>query len=476
VLFRPRHDGKVAVIRHSKTTGAKWLKLAALSGTILASCATAQAETMSGALAKAYENNPSLNVQRAQVRITDENVPRAKGGWRPTITAQGTIGAVALNSRTPNVGRSNDDLFRRTIGIEVQQMIFDSGRTLNNVRASESQVFSARETLRNAEQSVLLDGVIAYMNVLRDTAVYNLQTNNVEVLQEQLRQTKDRFDVGEVTRTDVAQAEAALAAGRAQQSVAQANLRASIATYRQVIGVEPRKLGPGVSAEKYLPKTVDQAVALGLQRHPAIASAQHSVDTAELQVKATEAQLLPDFRVAAGVSQSWDQTISGDRRTSASIIGTLNVPIYEGGVVYAQTRQAKETAGQARIQVDLIRDQVRQQVIATWSQLEAAKQQITAAQAQVEANQVALEGVREEAKVGQRTTLDVLNAQQALLNSRVELVTAQRDRIVASYGVLSAVGRLSAPTLGLRVATYDPKIHFEQVKDKWIGLDTPSGK
>ena len=177
------------MIRHSKTTGAKWLKLAALSGTILASCATAQAETMSGALAKAYENNPSLNVQRAQVRITDENVPRAKGGWRPTITAQGTIGAVALNSRTPNVGRSNDDLFRRTIGIEVQQMIFDSGRTLNNVRASESQVFSARETLRNAEQSVLLDGVIAYMNVLRDTAVYNLQTNNVEVLQEQLRQT-----------------------------------------------------------------------------------------------------------------------------------------------------------------------------------------------------------------------------------------------------------------------------------------------
>jgi outer membrane protein len=311
---------------------------------------------------------------------------------------------------------------------------------------------------------------------LRDTAILDLQRNNVEVIDEQLRQTRDRFNVGEVTRTDVAQAESRLAASRSQASLAEANLRTSIAQYRQVVGVEPRQLAPGRPLDRLLPRNVESALKIAFGEHPAIKAAQHGVDVAELQVKIEQGALAPQVGVRGSVTQRYDSQISGDNVLAASVVAQLTVPIYEGGQAYASTRQAKETVGQRRLEADSIRDQVRAAVISSWGQLEAARAQIQAAQAQVDAAETALNGVREEARVGQRTTLDVLNAQQELLNARVNLITAQRDRVVASYAVVQATGRLNSRALGLAVNHYSPKIHYDQVKDLWGGLMTPDGR
>ncbi|MBB3808542.1 outer membrane protein [Pseudochelatococcus contaminans] len=436
----------------------------------------AHAETMNGALAKAYAGNPTLNVQRASLRATDENVPQALAGYRPTVNASASASVARTQTRYPG-SRATETLYPSSFGIQIDQNIFDGNRTRSSVRAAEAQVLGGREQLRNTEQTVLLDGAVAYMNVLRDTAVLNLQRNNVEVLVEQLRQTEDRFGVGEVTRTDVAQAEASLANSRADETVAEANLRTSIATYNQMIGETPRKLGPGTSAERHLPKTLEDAIRVGLAEHPAIIAALHGVDVAEFQVKVVESELYPQLGVSAGVTREFDSSYTRDRVVTSGVVqAQLRVPIYEGGLVYSKTRAAKEQAGQQRLQVDVTRDQVQQAVVSAWANLEASKQRISAAQSAVKANEIALAGTREEAKVGQRTTLDVLNAQQVLLSSRVSLVTAQRDRIVASYEVLQAIGRLSAEMLSLKVARYDASTHFDQVKGKWVGTSTPDGR
>jgi outer membrane protein len=332
--------------------------------------------------------------------------------------------------------------------------------------------------LRNTEQNVLLSAVTAYMDVLRDTAILDLDRNNVEVLQEQLRQTQDRFNVGEVTRTDVAQAEASLAGARATALTAQSTLEASVATYRQVIGDEPKSLAPVAPIVKPIPATLPEAVGISQVEHPAIVAMLHGVDAAALAIKITEGQLYPTVGVTGSVNKRFDVQgyANGSQTLTGSLVGQVTIPIYEGGAVYAATRQAKEQLGQQELQTDLQRDRVRAAVVAAWGANQNSLGILRAAKAQVEAAEVALEGVREEAKVGQRTTLDVLNQQQTLLNARVQLVIAQHDDVVNSYTLLSAVGRLSIPTLGLAVAQYDPRVHFDQVKNKWIGLRTPDGK
>ena len=343
------------------------------------------------------------------------------------------------------------------------------------MRSAEAGVLGQRESLRNVEQNILLDAVTSYMNVLRDAAVLNLAQNNVEVLEEQLKQTQDRFDVGEVTRTDVEQAKASLAGARSEMLGAQAQLKSSTAIYRQVIGSEPKRLGPGRSIEKLIPRKLDTAIGSGLKIHPSITSALHAVDVAALQVKVAEGALYPSLNATGSASARWDEG-SPQETVNLTLGAFLSVPIYEGGVDYSRTRQAKETLGQRRIEADVTREQVRAAIVSAWGVLEASIAQISATQAQVAAAEVALSGVREEAKVGQRTTLDVLNQQQALLNARVALVTAQRDRVVAAYSLLSAIGKLTAKTLGLKVTTYDPGIHYDQVRNKWIGTSTPDGR
>lgn len=376
----------------------------------------------------------------------------------------------------PGGERESMTLYPREASIRVDQILFNGFRTANGVRQAEAQVLGGREALRNLEQTVLLDAATAYMAVLRDTAILDLQRNNVEVLQQQLAQTQHRFGVGEITRTDVAQAEARLSAGRAQTSLAEANLRASVARYRQIIGTIPGTLAPGMSVDRLLPKTPDAAVQIALAGHPGVMAALHGLDAAELEVKMTEGELYPSVGLTGAVSQRYDMETRGDSQMSASMVARLTVPIYEGGEVYARTRQAKETAGQRRIEAEIARNEVRAAVLTAWGVFEAASAQIAATRLQIQSSEVALAGVREEARVGQRTTLEVLNAQQELLNARIALVIAQRDRVVGSYALLAAIGRLSAATLGLPTRHYEPRRHFDQVKDLWIGVRTPDGR
>jgi outer membrane protein len=446
------------------------------------------AETISGALARAYGYNPDLNSTRAGGRATDENLPTALSGYRPTITATGDFG-FSVTETQPGGGINSTRFSQpRGVGLSVTQNLWNGNRTANGVSRAEAQIMQAREQTRLSEQNILSNGATAYMNVLRDTAILNLRRNNVEVLEQQLRQTRDRFQVGEVTRTDVAQAEASLAQGQADAFTAQSNLQTSIANFRQVIGVEPTNLQPARPLDKLVPRSLNSAIALSEMEHPSIQSARHNVDSALLNVKIVEGQLYPTIGVTGSVSRRYDTSsgsgsgsgsLGSSGRTDtlgASIVTSLSVPIYEGGAVYSAVRQAKELLSQAQLQADLQRETIRALVVSNWGTWVNSSAVIQAAQSQVRAAEIALNGVREEAKVGQRTTLDVLNAQQLLLNARVQLVTAQRDRVVGSYALLASVGQLSASTLGLQVVKYDPTIHFDQVKGKWIGTGIPDGR
>jgi outer membrane protein len=442
----------------------------------------ARAETIGGALVKAYLTNPDINTQRAAVRVADEGVPKANAGYLPTIQATGNIGIERAQTSLAGPGGSVSGTAQvfvkpRGYSITANETVFNGNRTLNSIRQAESQVFGAREQLRNTEQNTLLSALTAYMDVLEDTAILGLDRNNVDVLKEQLRETRDRFTVGEVTRTDVAQAEASLASAQATALSAEATLQAAVARYRQFIGDQPTSLAPVKPIVRPLPKTLPEAISISQIEHPAISGSLHGVDAAQLQVKIAESALYPSIGLSASVSNQYDVSgIPGFKVLSGQITGQLTIPIYQGGAEYAATRQAKESLSQQEIQTDSLRNQVRQAVVAAWGLNEAAVGVVRAARAAVSANEVALTGVREEAKVGQRTTLDVLNAQQALLQARTTLVQAEHDQVVDSYTLLSAIGRLNIPTLGLAVAEYDPRVHFDQVKSKWIGLRTPSGK
>ena len=464
--------------------GAGRLAVAAIA-CLLAPLGAARAETLESALIQAYQNNPTLNSQRAAVRATDENVPQALSGYRPrvSITASGGEQSVStvtkVTTTTPN-SYSTQSGYNSPVsaGVTASQTLFNGFQTANKTRQAEAQVQAARETLRVTEQQVLLNAATAYMNLLRDSAILDLQKRNVEVLQEQLRQVRDRFNVGEVTRTDVAQSESRLAAGRSQVLTAESNYKTSGAVYRQVIGTSPGKLTAGTPVDRFSPSSLPGAIGAASTIHPAVTTAQYNIDVAQMQVKVAEGALYPTLSVQGNYTKNYLSTSSLNTMESynASVLGQLSVPIYQGGAEYSLIRQAKETLGQKRIDFDTARDQARQTVVQAWGQLEAAKSNIDATQAQVQASEIALNGLREEARVGQRTTLDVLNAQQELVNARVALVGAQRDRVVASYSLLAGVGRLSPQVLGLRVPVYEAATNYEQVRDSWAGVRTPDGR
>ncbi len=449
----------------------------------------ARGETLESALAQAYRNNPTLNSQRASVRATDEGVPQALSGYRPKVSVNASGGEQSLSSKVvtnpgrlpgapPNYFTQSGHNTTQSAGVTATQTLFNGFQTANKTRQAEAQVLAARATLRQSEQTVLLNAVTAYMNLLRDSAIFDLQRRNVEVLQEQLRQTRDRFNVGEVTRTDVAQSESSLAAGRSQVLTAESNFKSSTATYRQVIGINPGKLTRGTPVDRFSPPNLTTAIGYASATHPSVVTAQFNVDVAQLAVKVAEGALYPTLSLQGNYTRNINPlgTLNTLESYSASVLGQLSVPIYQGGAEYSAIRQAKETLGQKRLDFDSARDQVRQTVVQSWGQLEAAKANIDATTSQVQSSEIALNGVREEARVGQRTTLDVLNAQQTLVNARVSLVTAQRDRVVASYTLLSAVGRLAPDVLGLHVPVYDAQVHYQQVRDNWAGVRTPDGR
>ena len=444
------------------------------------------ADTIEAALVRSYQGNPQLNSQRAQVRSVDENVPQALSGYRPKVALTANAG-VQYSSQTQLAGTdfatgrplkpvASGVTTPLSAGLTVNQTVYDGQTTANRVRAAEGQVSGAREGLRVLEETVLLNAATIYMDYLRDSATVEVQRSNVHVLEETLKQTRDRFNVGEVTRTDVAQAEAQLAAGKTQEQTAESQLVTTRANFRRIIGNEPSNLQPGSPVDRFLPKSMAAAVDVSLIENPNVTAAMYGVDVAFLNVKINEGALLPTVNIQAAVNQAYQQQLTIFKSFNASLTAQLTVPIYQGGTEYALIRQSKETVTQQRLALDQTRDQIRATTVQAWGQLEANKAQVVSAQAQVTAAEVALNGVREEAKAGQRTTLDVLNAQQALVNARIALVTAQHDRVVSSYSVLSSVGRLSPQVLGLATQVYDPSVHYQQVRDSWVGVRTPDGK
>jgi outer membrane protein len=445
------------------------------------------AETLYSTLARTYQNNPELNQRRASVRARDEETTKALSGMRPkagiTASAGPQYSTVKIPSGRNNLGQRAyyaDEFigYPRGAALNVSQTLFDGGRTASAARQAESGALSAHAGLFVNEQTILQNGVKAYMDVLRDTAIVALRKNNIAVLTEQLRQTRERFRVGEVTVTDVAQSEASLEQGRSDFYNAQAMLKMSMSAYRRIVGVEPKHLEPATGAEKLLPRSAGSAETMAVAQHPSVISALHQVDAAEHAVKVAESALSPTVSLNAQVSPQWDSFLGwpGTRQFAAAATGSLNIPLYQGGSEYASIRQAKEQLSEARLGVDLARENVRAMASDAFAQLEAAKTSIVSSQAAVKAAEKSLWGVRQEARVGQRTTLDVLNAHQALVAARVNLVMAQHDRVVASYAALAAIGRLTASDLNLDAALYDPQIHYEEVKDKWFGLDTSDGR
>ncbi len=444
----------------------------------------ALADTIEAALVRAYQNNPQLNAQRASVRVTDENVPQALSGYRPKVAITATAGT-QYQDTTTTAGGSPTVLVRteihgvnapRSAGLTITQNVFNGQQTANKTRAAEGQVSGAREALRVLEQAVLLSAATIYMDYLRNSAIVEVQRSNTRVLEQTLKQTRDRFNVGEVTRTDVAQSEAQLAAGKTQQLTAEANLTTTRSNFRRIIGNEPQALAPGSPVDRFLPGTLPGAVDLGLVENPNVTAAMFGIDVSYLQVKVNEGALLPTLNMQVSVQQSYEQTLIQPQSFGASAIAQLAIPVYQGGAEYSLIRQSKETLAQQRLNLEQVRDQTRANTVTAWGQLVAGRAQVASAQAQVTASEIALNGVREEAKAGQRTTLDVLNAQQALVNARVALVTAQHDRVVASYAVLNAVGRLSPQVLNLATTVYDPSVHYHEVRDSWYGVRTPDGR
>ncbi|MGC2409673.1 MAG: TolC family outer membrane protein [Methyloceanibacter sp.] len=461
------------------------------------------AETLQEALSNAYLINPVLNSERARLRATDEQVAVAISGLRPNISAAGdagfqsTDGNIATTSPLPTCTtgqQSTEPAFcsflaeqassqgsffglgvthPRGYAVQLTQPIFEGFQNLNAIRQAKSTVQAGRESLRAVEETTLLNAITAYVDVVRDQAVVSLRQTNVDVLTEQLRQTKDRFNVGEVTRTDVAQAEARRSDAITQLYAAQANFKTSRATYEQVIGHPPSNLVHPPTIVHLLPTTLNDAMTLGDGENPVILNAVYQEEASLYNVNEIMGELLPQVTLNAEYSQRSDLSTILKEQETTTVMGRVNIPLYQGGGVAARVRQAKETNNQLKKEVEDARLRIHAEVASNWAQLQATASEIQSAQSSLEANGIALEGVREEEKVGQRTTLDVLNAQLEYLGSQIQLVTAKRDRAVAEYSLFSSVGRLDAQSLGLSVPYYDPLEHYDIVKNKWFGLRPP---
>lgn len=431
----------------------------------------ASAETINGAMAKAYANNPDINAARAGLRATDESVTIAKAGYRPQVAAT----ASATASRLYGIaGITGNDLSTQSAsyGVSITQKVFDGFQTLNTIRSTEASVYATRESLRATEMSILLAAAQAYADVARDQQIVSVRKQNLGFLNEQLKASNARLQVGEGTRTDVSQAQAQLAAAKALLSAAVAQLKASNAVYVQIVGTTPSGIRQPGPVSRGIPSTVDAAVAAGMQDHPSVLAAMHSVDAAGYNVKTAEGAMLPGVSITGSLGHTYNTTSSSSPYNSASVTAQLTVPIYQGGAEYGSIRRAKELLSQSRIQVDSARLSVQQTIATAYAALEASRAAIDANRAQLSAANLALSGVIEERNVGQATTLDVLNAQQSVLDAKESLAGSQRNAVVYSYTVLAAMGHLTVASQGLKVAEYKPEVHYEAVKDAWFGLRT----
>jgi len=430
--------------------------------------------TLVQALASTYANQPALQAERAKLRATDENVPAALSGWRPTVVLAGTAGYGSGVSRTYSqlIGHLSTPAERdiATGQATLTQPIYTGGRTQANVHRANNQVMAERANLIAQEQTSFQNTVNAYVGVIQAQQLLELARNNVQVLTRQLQATRDRFRVGEITRTDVAQAEAALATSQSQLENANGNLQTARGTFQQAVGylppsnlVEPQPLALPVSSES-------QASSVASVNNPTVIAAQFNDAAAKDAVDVAFSQLMPQVSLQAQTFAQENAAARSAQSTGYQVVAQLSVPLYQGGAEYAAVRQAKQSEQQTQRLVDDAKRTAVQAAVNAWDTYVAARAAATSDRASIHANEIALEGVQREAIVGSRTTLDVLNAQQTLLNSRTSLVQDLARLVTASYQVAGAIGRLTARDLRLNVPLYDDTAYYRAVKNKWFGL------
>jgi outer membrane protein len=450
-----------AVLRGSVMTA----MLVALAGPV-------SAQTLRDALAAAYTNNPELLSQRESLRSTVEGVPQALGGWRPTIDLSGDYGKnrVHLNGRAPR----RTERTPHGVGAEISQSLFSGFRTAAGVEAAEFDVKAAQANLIGKEQDILLAAVIAYMDVVRDQAVLDLNVNNEQVLSRQLDATRERFNVGEITRTDVSQADARVAGARAARIASEGTLQNSRAAYLSVVGEVPGQLQPPEPPAD-LPPDLESALALARGAHPDVVAASFAERSSQENIRSVKGELLPSVDLTGSITRLWQGSGDDSQQTTQSLILELNQPIYEQGVSYSRLRAAKINAGRSRLDLDVTRRAVVEAANRAFENLKTARAQIVSFDAQIRAAEIALEGVQREAQVGSRTVLDILDAEQELLNARVNLVRSKRDEIVTAYQLKEATGEFTAARLQLPVQYYDANEYYNRVRNKWWGWDVPGG-
>ncbi len=457
--------------------------LLAAFGLVVSVPALAQPRTLQDALAMAYSTNPTLLAARAQLRSVDENVPQALAGWRPTVTVTGAVGYADGTSRSYVPNAFQDPQTGRPIGAGVSarqnrdeaqatatvtQPFYRGGRTAAQTHAAENRVLAQRGRLIATEQQVFSDTVNAFINVIQTQQILQLDINNEQVLARQLQATNDRFRVGEITRTDVAQAEAALSAARAARQTAEGNVQTARATYRREVGEVPNQLvEPQPIA---LPvRTGAEATQLSAANNPSVVFTMFDLAAQKDTVDVAISALMPTVNGTASAFRQDNTIFPKNRIIGAQALLNLSVPIYQGGAEYAAVRQQRQLEEQARRTVDDTRRQAVQSATSSWETLVAARAVIESTRSQIRANQIALEGTQREAIVGSRTTLDVLNAEQLLLQSRTTLVQNLANLVISSYNVAAAIGRLSARDLDLKVPLYDETAYYAAVHDRLFG-------
>ncbi len=428
----------------------------------------AAAETLKEALALAYLNNPTLLAQRAALRATDEQVSEALAGWRPTVTATGEVGKQSIESSS-GFFTAQETRTPETYTLSLRQPIFRGGRTVAATRRAENLVLADRARLVEVEQDVLLQTATVYTDVWRDQAVLDLAVNNVRRLERQLEAARNRFEVGDVARTDVAQAESRVSTAIAARIEARGNLTAARAAYLNVVGSMPGSLSPSPPLTGF-PANEPDAREIGAAENPTLLRAIYAERAARADARAAVGELLPEVSLDAELQRAEDRSSSGSLSESATISARVTIPLYQSGAEYSRVRAAREVAAQRRLEIEQSRRAVAEGVTRAWESLETARAQIDAFSDAVRANEVALEGVEQEATVGTRTTLDVLDAERELFVAKVGLVRARRDEVVASFALADAIGRLSALGLGLSVEIYDERRHYEAVRRKLWGF------
>ncbi len=424
--------------------------------------------TLAGALAATYSTQPALQAERAKLRATDEGVPQALAGWRPTVIVSATAGYGDGYSQQASLKQRTDRVIA-TPQATLTQPLYTGGKTAANVHKAENAIMAERATLIAQEEQSFIDTVNAYVNVIQNQQLLALQVSNEQVLTEQLRATNDRFRVGEITRTDVAQAEAALAGATAQREIAEGNLQTARATFQRVVGYLP----PGDLIEPqplHLPvRTQQQAAAMAGSNNPTVVAALFNDASAKDAIDVAFAALMPTVSLQGQVFQDQNSTFRDSSANGYQVVASVSVPIYQGGAEYSAVRQARQSEQQTAKLVDDSRRTAVQNAVQAWETLVAARASAASTRQAITANQVALDGVEREAIVGSRTTLDVLNAQQALLNSETTLVQNLASVVTASYTVAQAIGRLTARDLALPVPLYDDTAYYNAVRNKWFG-------